>query len=280
MPSVGQLLRDEREKQNRSLEELAGATRIKSRYLQAIESDNIPALPGEFFYRSFVRQYAGALGIDPASLDEEVNRLVPLQDIDPLPALSTAYNVARIEGRIRTFPSNRAGWSVALLFAVLVGCSGLYGLWQRYAADSDLPPEAAALIASQKAASQKAASQQAASKKSPQAAEERPEIPAADLETPPPAPPPTEIASVRPPLPLRTERVLVDLAATKSTWVSLSSDGKVVFSGTLSPGDTRSLEGSESAKLLTGNADGLDVRWNGKAIGRIGRRGQVKLVVF
>ena len=70
------------------------------------------------------------------------------------------------------------------------------------------------------------------------------------------------------------------LSARERTWVSLSSDGKTVFSGVLYARQTKNIEGLENAKLLTGNAAGLDVRWNGKSIGPLGTRGQVKMVLF
>jgi len=75
-------------------------------------------------------------------------------------------------------------------------------------------------------------------------------------------------------------RLSVGLSATERTWVSLSSDGKTVFSGVLDASQTKNIEGVENAKLTTGNAAGLDVRWNGKSIGPLGTHGQVRVVVF
>ncbi len=74
--------------------------------------------------------------------------------------------------------------------------------------------------------------------------------------------------------------VVLNLSATETTWLSITSEGKNIFSGVLEPSQTKTLRASDAAKLKVGNAGGLDVRWNGKAIGPIGARGQVREVLF
>jgi hypothetical protein len=75
-------------------------------------------------------------------------------------------------------------------------------------------------------------------------------------------------------------KVLLDLMARETTWLSASSDGKMVFQGILAANDTKTIEGKEFAKLRVGNAGGLEVRLNGKLLGALGERGQVLEVVF
>jgi hypothetical protein len=48
----------------------------------------------------------------------------------------------------------------------------------------------------------------------------------------------------------------------------------------LQPEDTKVFEGHDTAKIKTGNAGGLTVTFNGKEIGRLGERGQVRTVLF
>jgi hypothetical protein len=57
------------------------------------------------------------------------------------------------------------------------------------------------------------------------------------------------------------------------------ADGKIVYSGVLQPSESRSIDG-KFAKLITGNAGGLSVEFNGKSIGAVGDRGQVREVTF
>ncbi|HEX5227156.1 MAG TPA: DUF4115 domain-containing protein, partial [Bryobacteraceae bacterium] len=68
--------------------------------------------------------------------------------------------------------------------------------------------------------------------------------------------------------------------AHEATWLSVSSDGKPVFSGTLQANESKSVSGREFAKLRVGNAAGIEVRLNGKLLGPLGARGQVLTVLF
>lgn len=64
MSSFGESLRRERELRGIDLREVAEATKISVRFLQALENGRIDILPGGIFPRAFVRQYAAYLGLD------------------------------------------------------------------------------------------------------------------------------------------------------------------------------------------------------------------------
>ena len=74
--------------------------------------------------------------------------------------------------------------------------------------------------------------------------------------------------------------VVLNLSATEKTWLSITSEGKNIFSGVLEPSQTKTLTAAEAASMKVGNAGGIEVRWNGKPIGPIGPRGQVRTVLF
>jgi hypothetical protein len=73
---------------------------------------------------------------------------------------------------------------------------------------------------------------------------------------------------------------MLDLLAHEATWVSVSSDGKPVFSGVMQPNQSKTVGGKESARLRVGNAAGIEVRLNGRLLGPLGARGQVLIVLF
>src|SRR5258708_36414474 len=77
MTSVGATLRSAREKQGRVLAEIAEELCITQRYLRAIEADDLKVLPGIFFYKSFVKQYAVILGLNPKQFEAEFANLDP-----------------------------------------------------------------------------------------------------------------------------------------------------------------------------------------------------------
>ncbi len=74
--------------------------------------------------------------------------------------------------------------------------------------------------------------------------------------------------------------MVLNLAATEKVWISVTSNGKVLFSGVLEPSQTKVLEAGDHARLLIGNAGGVDVQWKGRSLGPIGPRGQVRIVVL
>lgn len=71
MASFGENLRRERELRGVDLREIADATKISVRFLQALEQDRLDVLPGGLFPRAFVRQYAKHLGLDAERLVAE-----------------------------------------------------------------------------------------------------------------------------------------------------------------------------------------------------------------
>ena len=71
MASFGENLRRERELRGVDLRDIAEATNISLRFLQALEQDRADVLPGGIFPKAFVRQYALYLGLDPDRLATE-----------------------------------------------------------------------------------------------------------------------------------------------------------------------------------------------------------------
>ena len=65
MASVGDYLRELRDRRGISLEEISRITRVASSYLEALESDRQSALPAPVFTRGFIRAYCQALGESP-----------------------------------------------------------------------------------------------------------------------------------------------------------------------------------------------------------------------
>lgn len=68
--SIGARLRRARLDQGRTIEEIANATRINRKFLEALENDAEPGLPSSYV-RAFIRAYAAQVGIDAGGLLEE-----------------------------------------------------------------------------------------------------------------------------------------------------------------------------------------------------------------
>lgn len=267
MFSVGETLRSARLEQGLDLETVSARTKISRRHLEAIEADDRSSIPGGFFYKSFAQQYARFLSLDTKDIDAEIDRVLSALAPLPLPGQGDP-NWRRVRPvTISSGPDRTKTYrSLAVLALVLGCCSGFYALYKY----STRPVAAVARneLRTPDARPQTVVKTDAipVSLASPQQPKE-PQQPVAIA-----APAATESVPGR--------RVLLDLTAHEKTWLSVSSDGKPVFSGILAPNESKIVEGKESAKIRVGNAAGIEVRLNGRPVGPLGHRGQVLIVVF
>ena len=71
MPEIGSTLREARMRARIDITEVEQATKIRAKYLRALENEEWSLLPGPTFIRSFLREYADYLGLDSRTLVEE-----------------------------------------------------------------------------------------------------------------------------------------------------------------------------------------------------------------
>jgi cytoskeleton protein RodZ len=71
MPEIGETLRDARMHARIDVSEIEAKTKIRAKYLRALENEEWGLLPGPTFVKSFLRTYAQALGLDGKALVEE-----------------------------------------------------------------------------------------------------------------------------------------------------------------------------------------------------------------
>lgn len=279
MKSVGEKLRRARIERGIDLAKLASQTKIQQRYLEAIETGNTDALPSGFFYRSFVRQYATALGMNAAEIEAELDRLREAEAPTLNAALQEAEFPIKAPDPIVTASNKRylrtGRWGVYMtsLVVVLAGCSAFYAWWHRLetaaASKHDEPSSEVSTPSAQPEAPRPATPPAVAQRTTPKST------------TPPPQrveAPPAETAIQQPVS--ADDRVVVRLAATEQTWVAIVADGRSIFQGILQPNQSMTLGGKVNARIRTGNAGGIEISWNGKALGALGPKGQVRTVVM
>ena len=267
MFSVGETLRGARLEQGLDLETVSARTKISRRHLEAIEADDRSSLPSSFFYKSFVQQYARFLSLDTKQIDAEIDRVLSALAPLPLPGQNDPnwrrvrpVTIASGPDRTKTYGS------LAVLALVLGCCSGIYALYKY-----TIRPVASVTPKELRTADRR-----------PREAVKTDAIPVS-LASSEPAKEPQRPVTIAAPVAaeaLPARRVLLDLTAHEATWLSVSSDGKPIFSGILAPNESKTVEGKESAKIRVGNAAGIEVRLNGRPVGPLGHRGQVLVVVF
>ncbi|WP_223902511.1 helix-turn-helix domain-containing protein [Lactobacillus laiwuensis] len=82
MADIGDKLRSAREAKGLSIEDIEKATKIQGRYLTAIEQNDFDKLPGDFYVRAFIRQYAQIVGLDGKKLLSEYHEDIPKAEPD------------------------------------------------------------------------------------------------------------------------------------------------------------------------------------------------------
>ncbi|MCA0969070.1 helix-turn-helix domain-containing protein [Halobacillus litoralis] len=87
---IGARLKEARESKGLSLDEVQQTTKIQKRYLNAIEQNEFDTLPGKFYTRAFIREYASAVGLNPEEVMEEHKGELPSYEEEEIVKYSRA----------------------------------------------------------------------------------------------------------------------------------------------------------------------------------------------
>jgi cytoskeleton protein RodZ len=120
MPEIGETLRDARMRAHIDVSEIEAQTKIRAKYLRALENEEWSLLPGPTFVKSFLRTYAQALGLDGKALVEEYRETYgDPSDQPPEPIVSSPQRQAG-GGRASFGPSRVYVVGVAVVSLVIV----------------------------------------------------------------------------------------------------------------------------------------------------------------
>ena len=119
---IGSVFREARNRRKIDLSEVEAATRIRLRYLRAIENEEWGVLPGGVYTRGFIRTYASYLGLDGERLADDYRKSVEGGGRSPMPEPTPAS--ASRGSRDRRLPVPPASWlavaAVLLVAAVAI----------------------------------------------------------------------------------------------------------------------------------------------------------------
>ncbi len=123
MFDLGSSLRDARERKGLTFADLEQVTKVRAKYLRALEEDDFQTLPGPTYVRGFLRVYAEALGLDGQLYVDEYNSRYAAGDEDP-----------QIRPR-QVAPARPVRWVernavVLALVAIVVVTAGVVGAWK------------------------------------------------------------------------------------------------------------------------------------------------------
>ena len=251
LAAFGEELRREREIRGISLKEIADATKISRRFLEAIERNDHKTLPAPVFTRGFVREYARYLGLSAEEIVTRYNYAAAGDDrIEKSAHLTSLVTERAAEEpkatRPRGIPTPLAridrGVYVLLLLIVALAVAITWAVKHRRAAGSVDTAESQ---------------------------HEAPARPAAI-----PAPPPPATASSAPP-PVNDSTLRLTLSFVDDSWVMLEVDHQTI-SFDAAKGEKKSFEAKDHFRFKTiGNAGGMEMTLNDLHIPPLGREGQV-----
>jgi cytoskeleton protein RodZ len=136
MPSIGETLREARMRQRLDIADVEDRTKIRAKYLRALENEEFGMLPGPTFVKTFLRTYAEMLGLDPHVLVQEYRANYEREDELELQPLGPTSAPGRER---RRGPILGPGSLALLALVVVLGVLLAIGL----ASDDDDPESAA-----------------------------------------------------------------------------------------------------------------------------------------
>jgi Helix-turn-helix domain/RodZ C-terminal domain len=119
---IGSSLRQARERRCLELGDIERVTRIRCRYLKALEDERFELIPGLVYAKGFLRTYADYLGLDADRFVDELRARLPAEEEDEAPLASTPVPV----GRRRRIPASTplVGLVVVIVAGVIVWVIG------------------------------------------------------------------------------------------------------------------------------------------------------------
>jgi cytoskeleton protein RodZ len=276
--SFGAHLRALREAKGGSLEDMARSTRVGIRHLEALEDERLTDLPSPVFVRGFIRAYCGFLRESP---DPALSRY------EELAGTRAAEQAASVPPRPRT---SWAGSSlvVGLVLLLILGVGLILVNLSVKRSGGNSVPTAKTEVAkpATPAPPPGQAPSSAVTPAPPPSAPATAAAPAAPAAPPVagepvrPAAPPSTAAAAAPPAPRTSsapasgEQRLV-IRAVEPTWIRVQTDEGRIAEELLPAGASREWAAERRFLLTIGNAGGVELTLNGRALPPLGPKGTV-----
>lgn len=260
---VGYTLRQERERQNLSVEDVEQGTSIRTSYINAIENGEYDKLPGNVYTKGFIKSYAKFLGVDEDAMAKEfaadiaeiesTNAPPPLEDesakvsdktFEVKPAIPPRQEKKQLSRSAQQEERNLP--SIPILAAgVVIVLLAIVGAWSLISGAGGEVAKVETPVQQEQTA--------------------KPEPTPADTSTP--------VASANPAPP--NDNVAIQARFNDRCWVLVTIDGAVVQEGVVDGGQTLSWEGKNDITFRLGNAGAVEFFQNGQSIGVLGGIGEI-----
>jgi cytoskeletal protein RodZ len=290
---LGRLLRETREEKEIALEDIETQTRIRQKYILALEEGRYDELPTPGHIHGFLRNYAICLGLDMAEVealyarDRAAHRRFEPNVFHP-------KSIALIPKK----PLIKADLVLSVVIVLVLVVAGWF-VYQQYglpmswfqptpvptAATTPTPEETVGSKSTGATATRQAASPTStpASATATPTEEPTPEPTATQTAMPTldspltiatPTPEPTA-AQTFTPAPTRVEGVMLQIKVIDRVWLQVTVDGRELPGELLEVDEEREWQGQYSIYMICGNAGGVQITVNGEDLGVLGARAEV-----
>ncbi|MHA4323726.1 helix-turn-helix domain-containing protein [Bacillus cereus] len=277
MTELGQKLKEAREAKGLSIDQLHEITKIQKRHLVAIEEGNYDVLPGAFYARAFIKQYADAVGLNGEELLVEHQSTIPQSEKREVPQVSTGQKTQETMQKSSSWPI--ANHMPKILVALLVIAVGVV-IWFVFQALTGKDDEKVPSAQSEKIEVQKAKDSPLDTKKDEVKAEEP------KKEEPKKEEPKKEEQPAQPTgqqevkvvgttgkvstLEIHNNKTLeLELSGKGASYVDVKDDaGNVILNATVQEGqiEKRDVSTLKEVRLNIGNATNVEVKLNGQVV--------------
>ncbi|MDH7999510.1 helix-turn-helix domain-containing protein [Bacillus cereus] len=277
MTELGQKLKEARGTKGLSIDQLHEITKIQKRHLVAIEEGNYDVLPGAFYARAFIKQYADGVGLNGEELLVEYQSTIPQSEKRDVPQVSTGQKTQETMQKSSSWPI--ADHMPKILVALLVIAVGVV-IWFVFQALTGKDDEKVPNTQSEKIEVKKAENSPLDTKKDEVKAEEP------KKEEPKKEEPKKEEQPAQPTgqqevkvvgttgkvstLEIHNNKTLeLEISGKGASYVDVKDDaGNEVLNTTIQDGQTekRDLSTAKEVRLNIGNATNVEVKLNGQVV--------------
>ncbi|MFD1456047.1 helix-turn-helix domain-containing protein [Levilactobacillus lanxiensis] len=262
--TLGKTLRDARIAKGYTLDDLQQTTKIQKRYLIAIEDQNFDELPGDFYVRAFIKQYADMVDLDGAELLKQFDSALPsTQTQEYVDKVNESNPETRSQQRQVDERYVKLRRTIPVIGIVIVVLVILVGIWVAAShngnntAKDNVDSSSVSVSGSSSNKTKSSSSKKSSSKKSSSKKTKTPSFKKVSSTTSGSTWEMTNASS----------KPKMSLSATGSAWMSVTVSGSTVWQGTLSASTSHSLTIPSSATSVTlkfGNAPATSVKVDGK----------------
>ncbi len=238
---IGQILSEARNRLGKSIKEVEFDTKIRAKYLDALERDDFDNLQATIYTQGFIKTYANYLGLDPVPLIQQYRGLYAYKDENNLESLSS---------NIRVKARKKPAWlkpavAIGAIIALFIGLIG-WGAYQQYV--SREPKVVVQDIKVRKPTSTTVAGTTVTTNAETNKKSDLASGNTGDNNT--------------------TGNIVVRITGIGDggSWTKVSVDGEKSFEGVIKKGETKEFKGSSSVRARIGNVTNVEIVYNGKKL--------------